>query len=227
VSQTHSPSGYPAFLSISGARALVIGAGRVAERKITGLLRDGAIVTVVAPLASPRVRQWAAAGKLQWRSRKFRLVDLRGQRLVFCATDHADVDQAAAQAARRSGLLVNCSSAPELGNFVLPAVARSGQVQVAVSTGGASPALARRLSADFGRELKHADAWAALLREFRREIIERVPRARQRKLWDDLTSEVMARLIQGGKPAEARRMMRNLIERAANVRSRQGHKNIR
>lgn len=215
VTKRTSPASYPAFLNLAETPALVIGAGPVAERKVAGLLRAGACVTVVAPLASGKIRVWAANGKLRWRVRKFQLTDLRGMRLVFCATDHPDVDEQAARAARRLGLLVNCASASDLGNFILPATAQAGPVHLAVSTGGASPMLARQLVRQLIQLLPaHAGAWSKLLSELRPQILADVPRGQRSLLWSKLTSDRIGALIRDSKTVEARRLARQMIRQA-------------
>lgn len=220
MSKTNSPSFYPAFLSLAGESALVIGGGAVAERKIRGLLKCGAQVTVVAPLATTRVQRWAARGQLRWQKRTFRLADLRGQRLVFCATDHPEVDERAAREARRRHLLVNCAAAPQLGNMILPAVAQAAPVQIAVSTGGASPALARRLARELELKLPHqAQPWADLLQKLRPQVLAKVPRGQREKLWRELTGDQMARLMRSGQHAAASRKAQQLIQQAAGSRA--------
>jgi precorrin-2 dehydrogenase/sirohydrochlorin ferrochelatase len=213
---------YPLLLSVSGVPALVVGAGRVAERKVAGLLRCGARVTVVAPLAARAIRKWSAEGSVRWRERVYAPKDLKGQRLVYCTTDQPDVDARVAREARRRGLLVNCASQPELGNFSLPATARAGDLQVAVSTGGASPVLARRLARQVQAELgRSVGAWAALLRQLRPVVLKTVPPVKRKKLLQALAGERIGRLLQDRQLAEARQEARRLIRAAA---SRPGKK---
>jgi siroheme synthase-like protein len=134
--------GYPIFLDLEGVRVLVVGAGPVAARKVAGLAAAGAMVRVVAIDVSPSLDRAAVA---ELRERAFAPADLDGVRLVVTATGRADVDAAVAAAATAAGVWVNAADQPADCSFILPAVARNGPLTVAVSTGGASPALARRL----------------------------------------------------------------------------------
>lgn len=134
---------YPVMLEIAGLPCLVVGGGPVALRKVEGLLAAGARVRLVSPEAVPELAALAAAGRLTWERRPYAPGDAAGHALVFACTGVPDVDGAAARDARRPGVWVNVASAPALGNMILPAVHRAGRLTLAVSTGGASPALAR------------------------------------------------------------------------------------
>ena len=210
-------SHYPLFLDLAGKSAFVIGGGNVAERKIARLLRCAAVVTVVSPLASRRIRKWHAEKRLRWIKRRCRLADLRGARLVFCATNHAGVDRKFARVALERGLLVNCAPAPELGDFILPAAVAAGPIQIAVSTSGASPALARRLAREIAHRLdiKKAARWAKLLQDLRPLIMAEVPMSRRSKLWKQLTSDEIGDLVKMNRMSMARKLALSSIEKAS------------
>jgi precorrin-2 dehydrogenase / sirohydrochlorin ferrochelatase len=148
-----NPSPYPVNLDLRGRPVLVVGGGRVALRKVDGLLTAGARVTVVAPSVRPEMR----GRPVVVRTRRYRTADLDGVRLVVTATDDHAVNQRVHDDAEARGIWVNAADDPERCTFTLPAVVRRGAVQVTVSTGGASPALAaglrRRLEAELGPEL--------------------------------------------------------------------------
>jgi precorrin-2 dehydrogenase/sirohydrochlorin ferrochelatase len=133
---------YPVYLDLSEVPVLVVGAGPVAARKVEGLAAAGALVRVVAPDVSPALKRELVA---ELRQHRFAAADLDGVRLVVTATGDRSVDAAVAEAATAAGLWVNAADQPADCTFILPAVARNGPLAVAVSTGGASPALARRL----------------------------------------------------------------------------------
>ena len=136
---------YPITLDLHGVVALVVGAGPVAARKAAGLAEAGAVVRVVAPDVSPAMTTAVESGQVDTLARRgFRPSDLGGVRLVVTATG-TDVDHEVAAAATAAGIWVNAADRPGDCSFILPAVARHGQVSVAVSTDGASPALAQRL----------------------------------------------------------------------------------
>jgi siroheme synthase-like protein len=134
--------GYPVYLDLVDMPVLVVGAGPVAARKVESLAAAGASVRVVAPDVSPSLERGLVA---ELRQRRFEPADLDGVRLVVTATGDRDVDATVATAATAAGLWVNAADQPDDCSFILPAIARNGPLAVAVSTGGASPALARRL----------------------------------------------------------------------------------
>ena len=147
---------FAAFLDLRNRRCLVIGGGPVGERKVLGLIESGARVVLVSPTLTTGLATLVAAGRVEHRARGFRRTDLRGCRVVVAATGRATIDRAVAAAARRACVLVNAVDRPRACDFILPSVLRRGQLQIAVSTGGRSPALAReirrRLETLFGPE---------------------------------------------------------------------------
>ena len=139
------PDYFPAFLDLRGRRCLVVGGGAIAARKVRGLLECGARVTVVSPTLVPELARLATMGGIEHRARPFRRTDARGATLVIAATGLAAVDDAAAGAARRRGALVNAVDRPASCDFIYGSVLRRGELQIAVSTGGRAPALAREI----------------------------------------------------------------------------------
>jgi len=133
---------YPLFLDLSGQRAVVIGGGKVAARKVRSLLKAGAAVTVISPAALTALRRMKG---VCWIPRAYRVGDLRGARIVIAATDDLDVNRQVCAEAKRRRLLVNCAAPPEAGNFIVPSVVRRRGVTIAISTGGVSPARAKEL----------------------------------------------------------------------------------
>jgi precorrin-2 dehydrogenase / sirohydrochlorin ferrochelatase len=147
---------YPINLDLRGKRCLVVGAGDVAERKVSSLFACGAEVFVVSPDISPRLRGLAIEGKIEVATRPFAPSDLDGVFLVIAATDDRAVNSEVSRLGQELGLLVNVVDDPELCNFIVPASVSRGDLQISVSTGGASPALAKRirqeLEAQYGPE---------------------------------------------------------------------------
>ncbi len=163
---------FPAFLKLEGRRCLVVGAGAVGEEKIEGLLRAGADVVVVAPRATGRVRAWARDGKLRWKARKFRPGELAGVFLAVAATSSAKLHEKIYQDARRRGVLCNAVDDPPNCDFYYGAVVRRGGLQIAVSTGGHSPALAQRLRKRLEREFRaEYGVWLEELGKAREELV--------------------------------------------------------
>lgn len=139
------PQLFPMFVKLAGRNCLVVGGGRVAEPKIESLLGCGAEVRVVAPSVTPAIATWWRENRLTWRSRGFHPSDLKGKFLVVAATSLAEVNEAVFRHAEAGGVLCNAVDEPERCHFYYPAVVRRGDLQIAISTAGASPALASRL----------------------------------------------------------------------------------
>lgn len=173
---------FPLFLKLKNRRCLVVGAGSVAESKITSLIDTGARVCVIAPEATPRIRSWARSGKIDWRPRRFRLSDLRSMFLVIAATSSTKLHEQVFRGAQRFGVLCNVVDVPELCDFYYPAVLRRGALQIAVSTAGHSPALAQRLRKKLERQFapQYAD-WLASVGRAREQILGRTCNAEERK----------------------------------------------
>ncbi len=198
---------YPVLLNIAGLRCVVIGAGAVAQRKAQSLLSAGAMVTVVAPEATTRLETLAAEGKLQWLGEPYQPVHLDGAKLVFAATDDPELNQRIAADARSRGALVNVADPPEAGDFAVPATVKRGEICIAVSTGGASPALAKKLREQIESVVgEEYAAMARLLGELRPVIEQQVKQQnrRQRVYEAILSSDVLA-LLRDGKADDARR----------------------
>lgn len=163
----------------------MVGAGMVAEGKIQGLLAERASVTVVAPQATAQIQQWAAAGVIEWEQRTFESHDLKGKFLVIVATSSRDVNTRIFTEAHTAGILCNAVDDPPNCDFYFPAVVRRGDLQIAISTGGQSPALAQRirqeLEQQFGPEY---ESWVVTLGQQRRELAatDLNPEARKRIL---------------------------------------------
>jgi len=137
--------GFPIFVDLRGVPVVVIGAGAIAERKVSALLEAGARVTVVAPAVAPAMEAWAAEGRLTLRRRAYEAGDLRGARLAYAATGNDEVNRAVRAEARAEGLWLNAVDQPDLCDFISPAVVRRGDLTLAISTNGRAPGLAKRI----------------------------------------------------------------------------------
>ncbi len=136
---------YPIFLDLSGRRVIVIGGGEVALRKVEGLLEASADVTVVSPGLHPELQALADSGSVTYVARPYQAGDLQGYFLAFVGTDDGHINAVVAEEGKRSGVLVNAVDDPANCDFVMPAIVRRGRLAVAISTGGGSPAAARRI----------------------------------------------------------------------------------
>jgi len=156
---------------LAGRDCLVVGAGKISEGKVSGLLEAGAKVRVVAPSATEEIAEWHHAKKIVWKKRKYEKKDLRGAFLVVAATNSEKVHKAIFRDAQKAGVLCNIVDVPELCDFYYPSVVRRGDLQIAVSTAGASPMLAKRLRQKFEREFgSEYSEWLKELESQRKEI---------------------------------------------------------
>src|SRR5580698_7693882 len=154
---------YMACLRLSGRRCVVVGGGEVGLEKVEGLLVCDAAVTLVAPAAVPALERLAREGSIAWERRDYRREDLEGTFLAIAATDDTDVNIAVHDDAEARAMLVNVVDVPPLCNFILPAVVRSGPLAIAISTAGASPALAKRMKRQIAEEYGEPYARLAVL----------------------------------------------------------------
>ena len=139
---------YMAAIKLKGRRCLVVGGGDVGLEKVEGLLLCDADVTLVAPEAISELADYASEGSISWERRKFRDGDLDGTFMAIAATDDTDVNISVYDGAERRAMLVNVVDVPPLCNFILPAIVRTGPLAIAISTAGASPALAKRMKSE-------------------------------------------------------------------------------
>lgn len=187
---------FPAFLDVRGRRCLLVGAGAIAGQKVAGLLSAGATLHVVSPQAIVGIQKLAEAGRLVWIPRAFLPSDLDGVFLVVAATADAAINRAVFKEADSRKVLCNAVDDPDHCHFYYPAVVRRGDLQIAISTAGRSPALAQRLrvelEAQFGAEYGPWLEWLGTVRQlfFRRHID---PRERKDTLHRLVSGEIYNR----------------------------------
>ncbi len=180
---------YPVNLDLNRRRCVVIGGGEVAERKVARLLECGARVTVVGKALTPALAERKAAGQLEHVEKDYEAGVLNGAFLVIGATDRDDVNGRISEDALARGLLVNIVDDPDRCNFILPSLVRQGDLSIAVSTGGKSPALAKKL----------------------RKELERQYGPEYRTLIDILGTLRRKILAQGGQSADNKAVFENLV----------------
>jgi siroheme synthase-like protein len=198
---------YPVFLEMKDRRCVVIGGGAVAERKVEGLVAVGANVTVISPTITDRLRQMLAQGAIRHVAREYRAEDRAGYDLVFVATEHSEINAAVSDETRSLRIWVNSADDPDHCDFILPAVIRRGDLTVAVSTGGVSPAAARSIreeldehfTADYARFVEIAG-------EVRRDLQEKSvsPSA---DAWNRALQGDFRRLIKEGRAVQAKALL--------------------
>lgn len=173
---------FPMFLKIERRRCLVVGAGAVGEEKIRGLLHRGAEIRVVAPTATRQVRAWARGGVIRWQKRKFRRGDLARAFLVVAATRFPELHKKIYKEAKQRAVLCNIADDPAHCDFYYGAIVERGALQIAISTGGQSPALAQRLRKELERQFGTEYApWLEELRKAREKLFASAMAASRRK----------------------------------------------
>ena len=204
----------PVFLNLRGWPCLVVGAGRVGTGKAEVLVAAGARVRMVAPEPGERAGELAVAGQVELSVRTFEAADLDGRRLVVAATDERGLNRRIVELAEARGILANSASEARIGHFSMPAIVDRSPVLAAVSTGGASPSLARYVRArletliprSFGR-------LAELARASRDEVNAHLPRISDRRaFWDRVFEGPIAEMAFAGRIEEARAALRALLD---------------
>ncbi|OGO16751.1 MAG: hypothetical protein A2Z15_04980 [Chloroflexi bacterium RBG_16_50_11] len=203
-----TPSYYPVFLNLTGRKCAVVGGGQVALRKVNALLEAGADVKIISPDLCPELTVLAAAGKLTLEKRPFRPADLNGAFVAVAATDKNDVNLEVARQARRKGILVNVVDDPGNSDFIAPSCLKRGDVTIAVSTAGRSPALARKirmkLERDFGNEYA---VLAQLIAGVRLEIKRRGIKVDGEQWQQALDLDLLLDLLKDGKKEQAANLL--------------------
>jgi precorrin-2 dehydrogenase/sirohydrochlorin ferrochelatase len=167
---------FPIFLKLAARPCMVIGAGHLAESKIESLQAANARITVIAPEASERIRNLAASGEIEYHQRAYADGDLTGNFLVVAATNVPAVNRAVFEEATEKGVLCNAVDDPPFCDFYFPSVVRRGDLQIAISTAGASPALAQKIRKEINAQLPlDAGEWLSNLGSLRREVVAAEP----------------------------------------------------
>jgi siroheme synthase-like protein len=200
----------PVFLRLEGRPVLVVGAGTVALAKIESLRAAGAAITVVAPKTIPRIRELAHQDALVWRQRAFEPTDLDGAFLVIAATNATEVNRTVFEEARLRNIPCNAVDDPPNCDFYFGSVISRGDLQVAISTAGESPALAQRLRQEIDAQLpQDLGPWLAELGELRREVREATPAGEARNL---LLHELAQRQLCSSPTCPTRQFAQERIE---------------
>lgn len=210
------PRFYPMMMEIRDRRCLVVGGGAVALRKVLGLLDAGAKVVVVSPELHPELQRLKERGAIEHRHRGYRPDDLETVALGFAATDDPAVNRAVCQEARHRGVPVNSVTQPEEGTFTVPAMIHRGDLTIAISTGGVSPALARRLRRElaglFGEEYAEL---LHLLEVIRPQVLQAIPTQEGRqRLFERIVHSDLLTLLKRGEREVARERIAALLQEA-------------
>jgi siroheme synthase-like protein len=207
---------YPIYLDIENRDVVIIGGGQVCARKAETMMRYGARVTVVAPEFTGEIEQWAAEGKLTTRRKQYEEADLGSANIVIASTDNQMVNEKVAADCRRRRIPVNVVDVTPLCEFIVPAIIETGSIQLAVSTGGKSPALARTLKEDLqrliGPEYAEVNDVLGSLRDGAKAIL---PTDMDRKdFFDGILARGILEMLRSGRRREAYETIRQACEEA-------------
>ena len=208
---------YPVFLNLRGRHCIVVGGGAIAEQKVVGLLEAGARATVVSPALTWKLEDLASTGAIEVRRRPYEHGDLAGAFIAIAATDDRSANAAVWDEAEERGILLNAVDDLPHCSFIAPAIHREGDIAVAISTGGKSPAFAvrlrERIAALIGRE---EGEFLNLLGELRPQVAARVPDFKLRtRLWYQIVDSDAIEYVRRGDATGARRRIDELIEQTA------------
>lgn len=208
------PRYYPMMVDLTGQKCVVVGGGEVAERKIATLLKFGARVVVVSPDLSPGIKRIVEEEKVEYIGREYQKNDLKGAFLVIGATNEREVNERLTREAREEGILVNVVDSPSDCSFIVPSILNRGDLVIAISTGGKSPALAKRIRQEL--EGIYGPEYAELLEilgELRSHVLREVeePALRQ-KIMERVTASGLLERIRAGEGPLIRQELRSLWE---------------
>ena len=207
------PRYYPAFIDLRDRTCVVIGGGTFAEEKVHKLLECGAKVRVISPDATEGIREIVDGERVAWTQRKYRSGDLSDAFIAVAATNDNDADVMISAEARERNVLLNVVDVTHLCTFIAPAIARRGEVTIAVSTGGASPALARRFREELtdSKVLEYADL--APLLSFARSELKRLGVRVEPDHWQTCINQELLDMVQQGRDEDAKStLMSALLE---------------
>ena len=202
---------YPVFLDLEGKPCVIIGGGEVAERKIKGIRECRARVTVISPEVTPGIEEMAGRGELEWMPREYVEGDLQGVFLAIAATDQQEVNKAIANEAETESVILNVVDNAPLCTFIAPSILKRGEVTMAISTGGASPALARKLreSLEHSEVLGYASL-AGILSSARKEIKRQGIEVHPDR-WQECISTDLVALVEAGRSEDALDMLLSML----------------
>ncbi len=207
------PDYYPVYLNLAGKRCVIIGGGTIAQGKIGGLLQAGCRITVISPDATPGIRQAAQRGDIVWLERRYEPGDLADAFIGVAATNVWHVNREIYEEAERLGVLLNVVDDPDLCSFIAPSIVKREPVTLAISTGGASPALARKLRESLAQAeaLEWADLADVLSRA--RQLIKERRLSVDPERWQCCISRELLEMVQQGSSDTA---LETLLSRLLN-----------
>lgn len=183
---------------------MVVGGGKIATRKVEGLLEAGGNIVVISPEVSPELEKIIQEQKVEWLFRKYFPGDLNDAFIVIAATNDPGVNVQIWEEASDKNILTNVVDDPAHCNFIAPAVVRRGEMTIAISSGGNAPALSRHLRQELEKQFgPEYEIYLRLLSQMRESAFEQLSKDNQRKFWKELVNSDIVEQIKGGKEKEA------------------------
>ena len=208
------PRYYPAYIDIKGKRCLVVGGGKVAERKVKLLLKCDAMVSVVSPELISRLKELNSKGKIKFFKGEFKEKYLKDMFLVIGATDNSEVNLKIYKAASKKNILVNIVDSPEICNFIVPSIVERGDLIIAISTGGKSPALSKKLRKEL--EDRYGFEYSKFLNtmgSLRKKISSKIRDKKKREeIYNKLVDSDIINLIRDGNNKSAKNRIDEIIK---------------
>lgn len=196
---------YPIFIDVENHDVLIIGGGAVCARKAEAMMRYGARVTVIAPEVTEEITSWAKKRRLRVRRKEYEAADLNGASIVIASTDDPRINERIARDCRRRKIPVNVVDVTHLCEFIVPAIVQQGSIQLAVSTGGKSPALARTLKEDLqkfiGPEYAELNDFLGKLRPAAKKVLP--TDADRKRFFDGILAKGVLQMLREGRRKEA------------------------
>ena len=201
---------YPINLDLKGKKCLVVGGGRVAERRVISLLECEADVIVISPRVTPKLERLSVNKKITYKARSYKSSDLRGAYLIIASTDIQKLNRHIGERARKLGALVNIVSEPKLSDFIVPSVLRRGNLLLAISTSGTSPALSKRLRSNLETILgKEYEIFTNIIGAIRTKC-RSLPVKKRRRIYSQVAMSEIPELLREKRYKKAEKVLMNI-----------------
>ena len=201
---------YPIYMDIENKPVLVIGGGKVALRKVKTLLEYGAIVRIVSPKLIAELEQLLDGVRCIWIAKEYSTEDIKDAVLVFACTEKEEVNAKIAEDAKVNYRPINVVDDPDKCSFIVPSVLIRGDLSIAVSTGGSSPLVARKIREELeALYTEDMEIYLDLLRNWRQEVKEKLPATKRAQFWEQVTDGKVLQLIKDGRIEQAKEVMDN------------------
>lgn len=208
---------YPLYLDLEGKKVYVIGGGRIAERKVISLLESGADVTVISPALTEKLKYLSEKGRIKHLPKTYKKGDLKGSFLAIVATGRKEINRSVAKEAKLSCCLYNVVDDPEVSNFIVPSTIKRGNLTIAISTGGISPALSKKIRMELEKRYgKGYGIFLNLMEGIRKRLMKEIPsESIRRRIFQKLVDSGLPEIIKNKGIKTARIKAEEIINKVA------------